>query len=565
MRGEALHRVLLGLCLTLPWLNPFTSPPSAAALPLLLSWMLTACALLLVADIRCTPMPWSHKSRSVVLAACVLASVCWVPAVVDPALTAGLLSACLTVGACAVVAYRAQAERGWVAVMLLAWLVAAVLSSAMGLVQYLGLASHFSGWINLPPDGEAYANLRQRNQFATLTAIGLVALLGGWLWRDAQGRASSRRQRVLAWGLLNLLALGAAVALSRTGLIAWALVSLCTALWCRGRLHAHDSVAHREVWRFALAAPVLLVLWSAVAPFLAWALHGEWGPSLLTRIPHEVKHYADCGRRHLWDNALTMIAQQPWLGWGWGETDYAQFMTRFPRARFCELADNVHNLVLQMALDFGVPLALLLTALGVCWVYRRRPWRETQPLRLIGWGVLGVLLLHSLLEYPLWYGPFQMALGLAIGCLWSIDGVVPRPTSSGRAMTTWGPMVVGALWFLACVYAAWDYHRIGQIYRPPEARDPAYRSDPLGHAQRSWLFRNPVEFALLTTQTVDADNAAELYPLALRVMHYSPEARVVERAIDAARQLGLNQAALVLADQLQAAQASARVSNPDQP
>ena len=37
MRGEALHRVLLGLCLTLPWLNPFTSPPSAAALPLLLS------------------------------------------------------------------------------------------------------------------------------------------------------------------------------------------------------------------------------------------------------------------------------------------------------------------------------------------------------------------------------------------------------------------------------------------------------------------------------------------------------------------------------------------------
>ena len=44
------NRLLLLVCLMLPWLNPFTSAPSTSVIPLLLSWMLVACALLLVVD-----------------------------------------------------------------------------------------------------------------------------------------------------------------------------------------------------------------------------------------------------------------------------------------------------------------------------------------------------------------------------------------------------------------------------------------------------------------------------------------------------------------------------------
>ncbi len=33
----------------------------------------------------------------------------------------------------------------------------------------------------------------------------------------------------------------------------------------------------------------------------------------------------------------------------------------------------------------------------------------------MAWGVLAIILLHSLLEYPLWYGPFQMALCQCVG------------------------------------------------------------------------------------------------------------------------------------------------------
>ena len=35
----------------------------------------------------------------------------------------------------------------------------------------------------------------------------------------------------------------------------------------------------------------------------------------------------------------------------------------------------------------------------------------------VAWSVLALILMHSLVEYPLWYGPFQMAFGLALGLL----------------------------------------------------------------------------------------------------------------------------------------------------
>ena len=36
----------------------------------------------------------------------------------------------------------------------------------------------------------------------------------------------------------------------------------------------------------------------------------------------------------------------------------------------------------------------------------------------MAWAVLAVIGLHSLLEYPLWYGPFQIAFGLCLAWLW---------------------------------------------------------------------------------------------------------------------------------------------------
>jgi hypothetical protein len=163
----------------------------------------------------------------------------------------------------------------------------------------------------------------------------------------------------------------------------------------------------------------------------------------------------------------------------------------------------------------------------------------------MAWCLLVVLGLHSMLEYPLWYGPFQMTLGLAVGVLWAVSDA-PATQEAQE-----GPMLVAALLFIGCLYAAWDFNRVGQIYRQAASRDAVYRDNPLHHAKQSWLFKNQADFAELTTQTVTADNATELYPQALRLMHYSPEARVVQRVIDSGKLLGFDAQAQVLTERLE--------------
>jgi hypothetical protein len=153
-----------------------------------------------------------------------------------------------------------------------------------------------------------------------------------------------------------------------------------------------------------------------------------------------------------------------------------------------------------------------------------------------------------------------MTLGLAIGLLWAAMRVDGEEVGNEEAIgqfqiqpkseaQEW-PMLVAAVLFIGCLYAAWDFNRVGQIYRQAASRDAAYRDNPLHHAKQSWLFKNQADFAELTTQTVTADNAAELYPQALRMMHYSPEARVVQRVIDSGTLLGHDAQAQDLSERL---------------
>jgi O-antigen ligase len=545
------RNAVLVLCIALPWLNPFASSPSTAVIPLLVSWMMAACALLAVVELPLAQPRWTVLEGVVggVLLAWLAASLLWVPQVVDHGLTAGLVASLMCVWLMAAVGRRAAVNESLLRWLVTGLLAAAVISAVLGVLQYLGLAHELSPWVNQPLKGDAFANLRQRNQFASLTSLGLVALLG-WVVAHAKMQRLSRGGWALALVLLNVLAAGAASSVSRTGAMQWALVGVLMAAWGWRALHQHGVTFGKGLVLLALAAPVLVAVWSVLMPWLALQTTGEWGASMILRVTGQTQDYATCGgRRVLWANVMALIAQHPWLGWGWGETDYAHFMTGYNSMRFCDMLDNAHDLPLHLALELGIPFALAVMAVVTVWVLRRTPWREPHAWRVMAWGWLLVLGLHSLLEYPLWYGPFQMILGLAIGLLWATPSVQGQPDIQEEAQE--GPMLVAALLFIGCLYAAWDFNRVGQIYRQAASRDAAYRDNPLHHAKQSWLFKNQADFAELTTQTVTADNAADLYPQALRLMHYSPEARVVQRAIDSGKFLGEDDHAQALAQRLE--------------
>jgi Virulence factor membrane-bound polymerase, C-terminal/O-Antigen ligase len=250
-------------------------------------------------------------------------------------------------------------------------------------------------------------------------------------------------------------------------------------------------------------------------------------------------------RRALWSNVLDLIALKPWLGWGWGELDYAHYVTLFDSVRFCAILDNAHNLPLHLAVELGVPVAVLVCSGILVWVWRRRPWREADPTRQMAWGILAVIGLHSMLEYPLWYGPFQMATGLCVMLLWRRE----KPVAGGKyvsnrplAQVLLAPAAI--ILIAASLYAMWDYHRISQLYLAPQDRDAAYLDDTVGKARKSWLFSNQVEFAVLTTTPLDRSNAQWTFDTASALLHYSPEPRIIEKVIESAVMLGRDDEAM---------------------
>jgi O-antigen ligase len=424
-----------------------------------------------------------------------------------------------------------------------AWLLAALFNSGAGLLQFLGHGPSLAPWINTTAIGEAFGNLRQRNQFATLVNMGVAVLL--WQAPASTLQAIARRgsdgddARLVLWSVvaMALLALGNAVSASRTGLLQLAMLMLLVLVsggWRNRRIRILSIVA---VFSYVAASALLPLLLGMQA----------FGGGAVSRFQADG---LPCGSRiALWSNVLHLIGLKPWFGWGWGELDYAHFITAYPGVRFCNILDNAHNLPLHLAVELGIPAALLLCGLLAWLVVRARPWRESRGERQTAWVVLALIGLHSLLEYPLWYGPFQIAVVLAVWILWCTPKQASGPTQEGctasgqiasatRRIGIQQVRSVAAVLIAALAYAAWDYHRISQVYKAPSLRSSAYRDDPLGKVQDSWLFRNQVRFAVLTLSTVTPDNAQTLNALARQLLHFSPEARVVEKLIDSDLVLG---------------------------
>lgn len=460
---SGLHSFWLCALLVLPWVQPWAPAPQPNTVPLLISW---ACL--------CTLLVFSNGIRAQDLA------------------------------------------RAW------AW--AALLSSVMGLVQYFGAASVFSPWLHVPASwAEANANLRQRNQLATLLAIGMVSVL----WWQAQG--------LKPWHALWMLALLAtcnAATASRTGLLHMVLVLLLTLWWSR-------RADHRQAmsWPLALWAMVIFGLASVLLPWALQLSTGQLSESAWSRMSNDEA----CGsRRVLWGNVLHLIEQKPWTGWGWGELKYAHYMAQYPggpESRFCDMLGHAHNLPLHLAVTLGIPITALISLILLGAVVLMRPWKSRQLHQQLAWGVLAVIGLHSLLEFPLWYGPFQIATLMSLLML-------TRGRTTGEWVWPSAVRAVAAVGLIVLSVIAFDYARVRQIYMPAAQRWSWWRQDPLGAAHSSWFFAPSAQFAELTLTPVTPQNAAHLLALSQNLLHYSPEPKVIHTLIASARLTGQEDTAL---------------------
>jgi len=503
---------LATLCLAYPWLNPFYFGPSVTVVSGLVAW-------------------WG--ATGLVLCFCTL-------------LTAR--------------------QARW-RVMMWGWALAAGVSALMGLFQYFDQSQLLGTWVSHAGLGQAFGNLRQRNQFATLCSMGLVLLWWGAQYVRARTDGAEERSSPSAifeitrttpiptpkpWASImrtvallagaSMVCAASAASSSRTGLLQLLLLLGLAWLW-RPSSHAPDRTHHGLLLvGFMWLAYVLAALLLPIAA-------GVEG-SVFERLREPPQ---GCTSRFaLYRNVLYLITQEPLAGWGWRELDFAHFMTLYTTSlagmRFCEILDNAHNLPLQLAVELGLPLALLICGLLLVWLRQKKPWAERVPQRQLAWGMLAMIGLHSLLEYPLWYGPFQVT---AVLCLWLLHaypaqpardaGVADTPTPASTSDPAFKRQLAGCVrWFgppllaLLCTTVTWNYWRMSQLYLTLENRAHAYRDDPYAKVQGAWFFGDHIDFATLSVTPVNAQTAPYLLQLGEHLLHFSPEAKVVEKILDAA-------------------------------
>src|SRR6266704_714308 len=164
--------------------------------------------------------------------------------------------------------------------------------------------------------------------------------------------------------------------------------------------------------------------------------------------------------------AWLMFLSSPFFGIGFGEYAWHAFELSaglqgpFPQG----LDRHSHNLFLQLLAETGIAGLLCFAIPLACWLWRM-PWRNLAPERCWAIGVLAVVGLHSMVEFPLWHANFLGMFALLFGMV-SPGGVVVEPTRLRR-----GLVLVLVLAGILSARGVWsDYRAFERWYLALEAK-----------------------------------------------------------------------------------------------
>ena len=486
-------------------------PPSATFLnqaAAVVGWgvFCTVLALPLARQSPLLPQPLEGGLQALLLALALLIAACALSCAVYglPASLAvsaiGLLAAA---GLVAVVGAATMACGGGAAAfraLCMALVVAGMLSLAVGMVQVFAPSWADGQWVaNTSLEGRASGNLRQPNHLSSLLLWSLVGAL--WLSESIDGL-----RRPLARAGVFLLMIGFIFGLvlsgSRTGMLG----VLALAAW--GALDRTLSLRSRFV--LCLSPLIYAVCWVGLTTWADLTGHVFGGAARL-RTETDISS----SRFGIWSDTLSLIAQHPWFGVGWGEFNLAWSLTPFPH-RPGAFFDHTHNLLLQWAVELGVPLAtgvaaLMSWALWRAWCASRQSAvardRERTVLLRAAWMMVLLVAWHSLLEYPLWYAyfllPAAFALGLCLGAGRRGGSATPAIAEQAlpirqRVNPRGAALLAASLMLLSGGLASViDYLPVVAIFEP--ADDALSLADRIAAGRRSWLFAHHADYAAATT------------------------------------------------------------------
>lgn len=249
-----------------------------------------------------------------------------------------------------------------------------------------------------------FGHLGQKNLYGHYVTWGLAA--AAWL------TAEKELPKTWFWPIAVWLALAIAWSSSRSPLMyagAWLVFGALAAYLGK------DSV-RRFGWLLTASA-VLIIVMQFVAPWINDALQ-----SLLhakNEVPTGLDRLDSNGARRFveWNKAWITFLANPWLGIGWAaypsQSIALQINPAFAIVQESVLFTHAHNSLLNIMAETGLAGALVMVG-GMLWMFIALLKREHDPVKIFGAAMVIVSVLHSLVEYPLWYyhllGPFALAL-----------------------------------------------------------------------------------------------------------------------------------------------------------
>lgn len=453
--------------------------------------LLIAMGILCIAALAATPfanVPWSLSLSS----AATIASAIFVIAVGASVERAGLGTA----------VFRA---------LCVAMVVAGIASSLVGLVQVFAPSLPDGNWVALSSiPGRATGNVRQPNHLSSLLMWSIVAAV--WMGETrAWGRAVTI---ALALVFVYVVVLTA----SRTGAIGM----LTLTAW--GLL---DRRLSRSTRLLLILAPLLyLAMWWGTS---VWATHSHQTFGGQTRFATEGD--ISNARFPVWANTLAIVAAHPWLGVGFGDFNFAWTLTPFP-GRPGAFFDHTHNIVLNFAVELGLPLAALILSLMLFALWRAlcnanrtddEPIGNVSVQRAALVMVISVAV-HSMFEYPLWYAYFLLPTAFAFGlCLerpaQRDDAARGRTAERGNVTR---PYVIAAMLLISGgTLAVYDYMRVVVIFVPPAGAGSLEQR--IADGRKSILFGHHADYAVATV----AEHPGTQMKAFERAPHYLLDSRLM--------------------------------------
>lgn len=388
------------------------------------------------------------------------------------------------------------------------WLIAGLLSAFVALVQVFLPGVADGEWIARSGlVGRAVGNVRQPNHLAGLMLWSCIATVP---------LAESRRPLLGVFAAcFAVFVFSIELSASRTGMIGVALL---------GGWGAFDRRLAMGTRLMLIVAPVVYAIgWYGMS---LWATEGHHTFGAAARLAEKDLSGSRFG---IWRDTLALIRTVPWTGVGFGEFNFAWSLTPFPH-RPVAFFDHTHNLGLQLIVELGLPLGLLVIALLLVglWQAFKRTWLvEGEAGASLRAAFVGVLLasIHSALEYPLWYGYFLLPTAWAWGYALGGDrgGTVAAAKAAARDRSRLAPFLrlAGMLVVAGSLFALWDYLRVAQIFDPSDDAKPL--DQRIAEGQRSVFFAHHADYAAATV----AEHPSEAWSAFKRAPHYLLDTRLM--------------------------------------